>query len=464
MRPMTAPQSAVMLGSSVLAGRSEEDRAAGPTGSPEGVALADVLARLQAVAATIEERLAQIEGMLREERKTTDERIAALARIASNPREALPAPDALAAPQSSAVDGSEPAAQIARLKAELVARERQLAEFEAVASGQIAALSRALSAIEDSTTWRVTGIVRSAVAALPQPARLALRRLARGFFWSLTPHRIPARLRWFERADRLTSKRLDSLNAAVPERLGLPLRRRYGPTPVEQLDIYRTTRPDAPIFVFIHGGAWRNGDAKNAAFPAEMFIDAGAHYVALDFAGIREVGGDLRIMVEQIRRGIAWVYRNAADFGGDRDRLFVGGHSSGGHLCGVALVSDWSTDFALPADLIKGGLLMSGLFDLGPVRRTKFCSYLRLTDEIEHAMSPQRHIEQLQVPVIITCGSSEAPEFKRQSRAFFAAVQSAGKPATLIEAANFGHLEMAESLASPYAPNGRASLSLMKLS
>ena len=122
------------------------------------------------------------------------------------------------------------------------------------------------------------------------------------------------------------------------------VRESYGPTAVEKLDIYRTKRANAPIFVFIHGGAWLGGEAKNYAFPAEMFVNAGAHYVALDFIAIKEAGGDLRVMAEQVRRGIAWVYKNAATFGGDASRLYIGGHSSGGHLCGVALVTDWEKD------------------------------------------------------------------------------------------------------------------------
>jgi len=127
--------------------------------------------------------------------------------------------------------------------------------------------------------------------------------------------------------------RLASTSEAVRNRIGPPTRESYGPTAVEKLDVYRTKRPKAPIFVLIHGGAWLGGEAKNYAFPAEMIVNAGAHYVALDFIAIKEAGGDLRPMAEQVRRAIAWVYKNADKFDGDRDRLYIGGHSSGGHLC-----------------------------------------------------------------------------------------------------------------------------------
>lgn len=258
-------------------------------------------------------------------------------------------------------------------------------------------------------------------------------------------------------------KRQASLSEEVRGRLGQPLRRQYGQTQVEALDIYRTNRPNAPVFVFIHGGAWLVGLAKNNGFPAELFVNAGVHYVALDFIAIKEADGDLPRMADQVRRGIAWVYENAGSFGGDRDRVYVGGFSSGGHLCGVALVTDWQKDFGLPPDLIKGGLCMSGMYDLKPVRLSKRSEYVKFTDEMEQAMSSQRQIDRLRAPLIITYGTNDTPEFQRQARDFAAAVMAAGKPVELIQTENFGHMEMLESLGNPYGPNGRAALAMMKL-
>jgi arylformamidase len=258
-------------------------------------------------------------------------------------------------------------------------------------------------------------------------------------------------------------RRLASNSELVRLRLGAPRREAYGPTEPEKLDIHRTMRPNAPIFVFIHGGAWLGSEAKNYGYPAEMFVNAGAHYVALDFVAIEAAGGDLGVMADQVRRGVAWVYRNAASFGGDASRLYIGGHSSGGHLCGVTLVTDWQKDFGLPADIIKGGLCMSGMYGLKPVRLSKRSSYIKFTDGMEQAMSSQRHLDLLRAPVILTYGTNESPEFQRQNRDFAAAVRAVGKPADLIEAANFNHFEIVESLGNPYGPNGRVALALMKL-
>ena len=137
-------------------------------------------------------------------------------------------------------------------------------------------------------------------------------------------------------------------------RIGEPERVAYGPADIERLDIYRTERDAAPVFIFIHGGAWRSGRSKDFATPAEMFLAAGAHYVVPDFAWVQDVGGSLKVRADQVRRAIAWVYDNAALLGSDPKQIYVGGQSSGGHLAAVALTTDWPRDFGLPADIIQG--------------------------------------------------------------------------------------------------------------
>jgi arylformamidase len=259
------------------------------------------------------------------------------------------------------------------------------------------------------------------------------------------------------------TKRYASRSDEARRQLGHPQRESYGPSEVEKLDIYRAKQPGAPIFVFIHGGAWLGGEAKNYAFPAEAVVNAGANYVALDFIAIKAANGDLRVMADQVQRAVAWVYKNAATFGGDPGRLYVGGHSSGGHLCGVTLVTDWSKDFGLPADIIKGGLCMSGMYDMKPVRFSKRSTYVKFDDDMEDKMSSLRHLDQLRTPIVVTYGANETPEFQRQNRDFATAVKAAGKPVELIEGPNYNHFEMCESLGNPYGPNGRAALALMKL-
>jgi arylformamidase len=258
-------------------------------------------------------------------------------------------------------------------------------------------------------------------------------------------------------------KRYATNSEDVRTRLGAPQRYAYGATPIEGLDVYITKRPNAPINIYIHGGAWRAGLAKDEAFSAELFVHAGAHFVVPDFAGVQDVGGSLLPLAEQVRRAVAWVFHNAQRFGGDANRIYVSGHSSGGHLAGAILTTDWRQNFNLPADTVKGGLCCSGMFDLKPVRLSGRSKYINFTDEMEQALSPQRHLDKLNAPVIVAYGTLESPEFLRQSREFAAAVQAAGKPVQVLVGEGYNHLEIIETLSNPYGLLGRAVLEQMQL-
>src|SRR5260221_728253 len=137
-----------------------------------------------------------------------------------------------------------------------------------------------------------------------------------------------------------------------------------------------------------------------------------------------------------------WLDLDQKEFGGDANRLYISGHSSGAHLAGVVLVTDWQKEFDLPADTVKGGLLCSGMYDLKPVRLSARSSYVKFTDEMEHALSTQRHLGRLNCPVVLAHGTLETPEFQRQTRDFAAAVKAAGKPAQLLVAQGYNHFEI----------------------
>jgi arylformamidase len=258
-------------------------------------------------------------------------------------------------------------------------------------------------------------------------------------------------------------KRYADNSEVARTRIGDPLRFAYGDSAIEGLDVYRTGRPNAPIAIFIHGGAWRAGLARNYGFCAELFLRCGAHLVVPDFAAVQDVDGDLATLADQVRRAVVWVYRHAARFGGDPQRIHVLGHSSGAHLAGVVLTTDWASQFGLPQDLVKSGLCCSGIFDLKPVRLSARSSYVHLTDESEQALSAQRHIGWLSAPLIVAYGTLETPEFQRQSRDFAAAVAGAGKPVQLLVAEGLNHFEIIETLAHSDSLLGRTALAQMGL-
>jgi arylformamidase len=244
--------------------------------------------------------------------------------------------------------------------------------------------------------------------------------------------------------------------------LGEPQRVAYGRSEYEKLDIFRAPAANAPINVFVHGGAWRRNKGPDYHLQAEPLVKAGAHSVILDFINVEQAGGDLFPMYEQVRRALAWTWRNAESFGGDRERLYISAHSSGSHLAACVVTDGWREE-GLPQDFCKGALLLSGMYDLAPVRLSKRSSYVSFTDAMVEKLSSQRHLDGLHTPLVFAYGTCETPEFQRQTKEFCAAVQAAGKPTELIVGEGYNHFELLETLANPYGLTGRAMLAQMQL-
>lgn len=232
----------------------------------------------------------------------------------------------------------------------------------------------------------------------------------------------------------------------------------YGPGALERLDLFPADRPGAPVVIYVHGGAWRTMTGMDSAFAAEMFVGAGINFVVLDFASIPDAR--LPEMVAQVRRGIGWVARHAADFGCDPEQLFVIGHSSGAHLVAAALTTAWHDD-AIAASAVKAAMCASGSYDLAPVMLSARGSYLQLSADEEQAFSPMRHLSHVSCPVTVAYGSDETDEFQRHARELHAGLLAAGKSSELIYAEGYNHFEISQTLAEPDGILARAALRMI---
>lgn len=239
-----------------------------------------------------------------------------------------------------------------------------------------------------------------------------------------------------------------------------PMRLRYGPSETQMLDIWGPDKSNGKVLIFIHGGAWSGGSAAEYSFVAKPFLDAGVTVVIPDFNTVQEMNGNLEPMAAQIRNVIAFTFRSARSWGANPKQIFIAGHSSGSHLAGVALTSDWSI-LDLKQDIIKGGVLLSGMYDLKPVRLSSRSRYINFTDGMEESMSPQRNLDYLSAPLILVYGLKESPEFKRQTVDFAAAAQKTKKKAEVITA-DLNHFELLESFVDPNSSVFQAVLKMMK--
>ena len=234
---------------------------------------------------------------------------------------------------------------------------------------------------------------------------------------------------------------------------------RYGDHADELLDAFPAKRPGAPVHVFLHGGYWRALSKDEASFYAEHVVSAGAAFVAVNYSLAPRVSLDT--IVDQCRRAMLWVHRNADALNADPKRIHVAGHSAGGHLAGMLAVTDWARAFGLPPDLIRGACAVSGLFDMEPVRLSHVNGWLRLDREAAHRNSPIRHIPASGCSLIVAWAAGETGEFIRQSREFAEAWAARGFDCRQIEETNQNHFSVIELMGDPSSRLGQAVLEQM---
>lgn len=203
--------------------------------------------------------------------------------------------------------------------------------------------------------------------------------------------------------------------------LGVP----FGPTLEEHLDIFPAPGSSpAPVLVFIHGGYWHRFTSRDFDLVARGPVSAGVTTVVTNYSLCPKV--TVEEILRQSRAAVAWVYRNVESFGGDRGRIYVSGHSAGGHLTAMLLGTGWEEGYGLPAGTIRGGCAISGLFDLAPLRYTYMQPKVQLTPGQIQRLSPILNLPASAPPLLVTYGDRETPELRRQSDDFLAAWQAKG--------------------------------------
>lgn len=237
---------------------------------------------------------------------------------------------------------------------------------------------------------------------------------------------------------------------AARERLRCTLDVPFGPTRAETLDIFPADRDGAPVFVFVHGGYWRSLSSKDFSAVALGLQARGITTVVTNYALCPVVTIDE--IVRQTRAALAWVLRHIGEHGGDPSRVAIGGHSAGGHLSAMALATRWAEDYGLPADPFAGAVLVSGLYDLAPLRWSYLQPMIQLDDGAIRRQSPAFGVRACRTPALVTWGSLESSEFARQSQVFHEAWQAAGNTSTLQPVAGAHHFSAIHGFERPDSP------------
>jgi acetyl esterase/lipase len=228
-------------------------------------------------------------------------------------------------------------------------------------------------------------------------------------------------------------RRSEALRARMPDHLNLV----YGDAPRARLDFFPANRTGAATVLFFHGGYWQRNAKEGFSFVAEGPLVHGFHVAVAGYTLAPEAGMDG--IVREARTALHWLHQHLAALGGDPARLYLGGWSAGGHL--AAMLMDEA--------VVAGGVAISGLFDLEPIRLCYLNENLGLTAEEAARNSPLLNLPARAAKLIIAYGADELPELKRQSREFGAAWRAGGLPGRVIEVSDCHHYAVLEQLAQP---------------
>ncbi|MDR7306138.1 alpha/beta hydrolase [Rhodoferax saidenbachensis] len=234
--------------------------------------------------------------------------------------------------------------------------------------------------------------------------------------------------------------------ATLKNHLDIP----FGPTVHETLDIFPADTPNAPVFVFIHGGYWRAMSSKDFSGVALGLQPLGITTVVVNYALCPVV--TIAEITRQCRAAVAWTLRNIAQYGGDPARVAVGGHSAGGHLSAMCLETAWDTDYGLPRDPLKAAVLISGLHDLQPLRYSYLQPMIQLDEHTVRHYSPAANVRTCPTPTWVTWGGAESSEFARQSALYHAAAQALGNPTELRAVPGADHFTIVHELERSDSP------------
>ena len=201
----------------------------------------------------------------------------------------------------------------------------------------------------------------------------------------------------------------------------------YGDDPYQRLLVFRAARPDGRVLLFWHGGGWTSGYKEWMSFMAPAFTAAGVTFVT---AGYRLAPQHLfPTGVQDCVAGLKWVAGRIAGFDGDAGRMFIGGHSAGGHYAAmIATDPRWLQEQGLPAGIVKGCLPLSGVFEFGPSSgisvRPRF---LGPDDRHEAAASPVKApLGPHTPPFLVAYGTRDFAHLITQGAAFAEALRRGG--------------------------------------
>lgn len=237
----------------------------------------------------------------------------------------------------------------------------------------------------------------------------------------------------------------------------------YGLAAREVLDIFPSTKQPSPVFVYIHGGYWRGQSKNDACSMAKNFVQHGVAVSTIEYSLCPHAS--LFEIVRQVKSAIAWLYHHGEKFGIDTNQIYVGGSSAGGHLSTMLWSDKWQNEYALPQNVIKGVVSLSGLYDLVPLCETEINDWLKLTPQQARELSPYPHLPRIEnaAPLLLSVGELETQGFHQQTEFFYQLCLEQGLNVSLLMDKGHNHFNIVNELADENSELFKHIMALMRL-
>lgn len=254
------------------------------------------------------------------------------------------------------------------------------------------------------------------------------------------------------------NERTAAVRAEFPHHLDLA----YGDDPKQKLDLYLPAGDisGAPVFLFLHGGGFREGDRANYGAVAEPFARQG---IITAVASYRLTGDGFHYpdQPDDVKSALKWLYKNIQQYGGDPESLYVGGHSAGAILSAdIGVDRKWMWAAGIPREALKGIAPISGPYDMRQADRPGEGNSYAPTPELQAQASPILHVGDPAPAAVVAVGSTE--KYVASTEELTEKLKAAGSDAQYVLLEGEDHKDTALSLANPESPLFQAVLRMIK--
>ncbi|MEQ9673651.1 alpha/beta hydrolase [Roseovarius indicus] len=234
---------------------------------------------------------------------------------------------------------------------------------------------------------------------------------------------------------------------------------RVGAREEERIDVFPNPNPKAPILIFVHGGWWLKTTRKHWSYTAYGFVQHGYTVIVSDYTLCPK--GRIPDITQANRAAVAWAYEHADEINGDRDRIYLAGHSAGGQQAGMMAVTDW-VQHGLPADVLKAVVPLSGIFDMRVIQHSYLNGFVQLNGESVQTQSAILHIPDSAPPIQLMVAEEESTEFHRQAEEFLEAWKAKKLDGSLVIIPDEDHSTYIFEMGHPDSPTCNAVVDFFK--